>query len=35
MKFDEIPDYTYIIDLMVKEFNCNNYIDDGKYDWNK
>ena len=35
MKFDEIPDYTYIIDLMVKEFNFHNYIDDGKYDWNK
>jgi serine/threonine protein kinase len=35
MKFYETPDYTYIIELMTKVFNNHNYIDDGKYDWNK
>jgi serine/threonine protein kinase len=35
MNFDETPDYTYIIDIMVKVFNENNYVNDGKYDWCK
>jgi serine/threonine protein kinase len=33
MNFDETPDYTYIIDIMVKVFNENNYVNDDKYDW--
>jgi serine/threonine protein kinase len=34
MNFDEKPDYDYLIDLMVKEFNNNYYENDGKYEWN-
>jgi len=34
MKFDEKPDYDYLINLMVKEFNNNNFKNDGKYEWN-
>ena len=34
MKFDENPDYEYLIDLMVKEFNNNSFNDDGVFEWN-
>ena len=34
MKFDETPDYDYLINLMAKEFNTNNFKNDGKYEWN-
>jgi serine/threonine protein kinase len=34
MKFDEKPDYDYLINLMVKEFNTNKFKNDGKYEWN-
>jgi serine/threonine protein kinase len=34
MKFDEKPDYDYLINLMVKEFNTNNFKNDNKYEWN-
>lgn len=33
MKFDEIPDYDYLINLMVKEFNNNEFKNDGKFEW--
>jgi serine/threonine protein kinase len=33
MKFDEKPDYDYLINLMVTEFNNNEYINDGKFEW--
>jgi len=35
MKFDETPDYEYIINLMVTVFNENKYENDDKYEWNK
>jgi hypothetical protein len=35
MKFDETPDYKYIINLMVTVFNENKYENDDKYEWNK
>jgi serine/threonine protein kinase len=34
MKFDEKPDYDYLINLMKKEFNNNNFKNDGKFEWN-
>lgn len=34
MKFDEKPDYDYLINLMVKEFNNNEFKNDGKFEWN-
>jgi len=34
MKFDEKPDYNYLINLMVKEFNNNDFKNDGKFEWN-
>ncbi len=34
MKFDEKPDYDYLINLMVTEFNNNNFKNDGKFEWN-
>jgi serine/threonine protein kinase len=34
MKFDERPDYEYLINLMATEFNKNNFKNDGKYEWN-
>jgi serine/threonine protein kinase len=33
MKFDETPDYNYLISLMVKEFNNNDFKNDGKFEW--
>ena len=33
ISFDERPDYDYIIDLMVKEFNINGYKNNGKFEW--
>jgi casein kinase 1 len=35
MKFDETPDYEYIINLMVNVFNEHNFENDEKYEWNK
>jgi len=35
MRFDETPDYTYIINLLVKAFNDNHYINDNKFEWSK
>jgi len=34
LKFDERPDYHYLIDFMVKEFNNNSFNDDGVFEWN-
>lgn len=34
MKFDEKPDYDYLINLMVKEFNNNEFKNDEKFEWN-
>lgn len=34
LKFDEKPDYDYLINLMVKEFNNNGFKNDGKFEWN-
>lgn len=34
MKFNEKPDYDYLINLMVKEFNNNEFKNDGKFEWN-
>jgi serine/threonine protein kinase len=34
MKFDEIPHYDYLINLMVKEFNNNEFKNDEKFEWN-
>jgi len=34
IKFDETPNYDYLINLMVKEFNTNNFKNDAKYEWN-
>lgn len=34
MKFDEKPDYDYLVNLMVKEFNKNDFKNDGKFEWN-
>jgi serine/threonine protein kinase len=33
IKFDERPDYDYIIDLMATEFNNNGFKNDGKFEW--
>jgi len=33
MKFDEKPDYDYLINLMIKEFNNNEFKNDGKFEW--
>ena len=35
MKFEETPDYEYVINLMVKVFNENNFKNDEKYEWAK
>jgi serine/threonine protein kinase len=32
IQFDEKPDYDYIINLMVKEFNNNGFTNDGKFE---
>lgn len=34
MKFDEIPDYDYLKNLMITEFNNNKFKNDGKFEWN-
>ena len=34
MNFDERPDYEYLINLMVTEYNNNNFKNDGKFEWN-
>lgn len=33
MKFDETPDYNYLINLMVKEFTTNCFENDEKFEW--
>lgn len=33
IKFDERPNYNYLINLMVKEFNNNSFENDGKFEW--
>lgn len=33
MKFDEKPDYDYLINLLVKEFNNNKFKNDDKFEW--
>ncbi len=33
MNFDERPDYDYLINLMVTEYNNNNFKNDGKFEW--
>ena len=33
LKFDESPDYNYIINLMVKVFKDNEYNDDNIFEW--
>ena len=34
MKFDETPDYNYLIDLMVNVLHERCYVDDNKFEWN-
>ena len=34
IKFDEKPDYKFLIHLMVTEFNNNEFKNDGKFEWN-
>ena len=34
IKFDEKPDYNYIINLMIKEFELRGFINDNKFEWN-
>jgi len=34
IKFDEKPNYDYLINLLITEFNNNNYKNDEKYEWN-
>lgn len=34
MKFDEKPDYNYLLNLLLKEFNNNEFENDGKFEWN-
>jgi serine/threonine protein kinase len=34
MKFEEEPDYDYLINLMVTVFNENRFNNDTKYEWN-
>lgn len=33
LKFDEAPDYEYIINLLVNVFNNNHYVMDNIYEW--
>jgi serine/threonine protein kinase len=33
MSFDEKPDYDYIINLLVKEFDNNGFKNDNKFEW--
>lgn len=33
MKFDEKPDYNYLINLLVIEFNKNQFKNDNKFEW--
>ncbi len=34
LKFDETPDYDYLINLMLTEFKNKHFINDEKYEWN-
>lgn len=33
LKFDEKPDYNYILNIMMNEFNVNLFQNDGKFEW--
>ena len=33
LRFNEKPDYNYLIKLFCKLFNKNNFDNDTKYDW--
>ena len=35
LKYEEEPSYNRLISLMVSVFRNNNFIDDGKFDWNE
>ena len=34
IKFDETPDYNYIINIIIETFNTNLFENDGKFEWN-
>ena len=34
LKFDETPDYNYIINIIIETFNTNLFENDGKFEWN-
>lgn len=34
MEFDEKPDYDYLKNLLLKEFNNNKFINDCRFEWN-
>ena len=34
IRFEEQPDYEYLINLLVQEFKNNGYVNDGQYEWN-
>jgi len=34
MTFDETPDYDYLLNLMIQEFNDNKFINNEKFEWN-
>ncbi len=34
MKFDETPDYNYIINTIIETFKSNLYENDDKFEWN-
>ena len=33
LRFDEIPDYDYLVNLMLKVFNHNSFKSDFKFEW--
>lgn len=33
MKFDEKPDYDYLVNLIIKQFNNNEFKNDEKFEW--
>ena len=34
MKFDETPDYSYIINIIIETFKNNLFENDDKFEWN-
>ena len=34
MKFDETPDYNYIINIIIETFKTNLFENDDKFEWN-